>query len=114
QVLELLREHAARLAGLEEHERAEALLVRVVRGQPVQPQRQADRQQTRQERRREQAHAANLAMRRPGRHVRARHCTGRSRTWMSAREPTGMYSRRPRAMPCTDMTAGTGDGARMC
>ena len=50
QVLELLREHAARLAGLEEHRRAEFLLVRVVGRQPVQPERQPDREQADQER----------------------------------------------------------------
>ena len=39
-----LREHAARLAGLEEHRGAEFLLVRVIGRQPMQPQRQADRE----------------------------------------------------------------------
>src|SRR5690606_9228144 len=56
EILQLLREHAARLARLEKHQRAELAAVRIRRRQPVQPQRQADRQETCEECGREQCH----------------------------------------------------------
>ncbi|MCY3730048.1 MAG: hypothetical protein OXF98_01795 [Rhodospirillaceae bacterium] len=60
QVLQFLGQHAPRLARLQEHDRAEGLTIRILRGQPVQPDRNPDRQQAEQKCGREQRHHPRL------------------------------------------------------
>ena len=63
QVLDRPREHALRLPGFEEHYRAEALAVRIVGRQSMQPERQADRDQTGEKQRCEEAHVVPACLR---------------------------------------------------
>ena len=60
QVLQLLRQHPARLAGFQEHHRTERLPVGIGGREPVQPDRHADGQESEQECRRQKGHRSRL------------------------------------------------------